>query len=94
MPDLPHIFADRPVNIAVTGPLVRIELGAMRLPKMEGHLPQMLSTETLVMPLEGFVASFGMMESMIKRSIAHGVLKQNYRPIDGVGNASGSVAQQ
>lgn len=94
MPDLSHIVADRLVNIAITGPLVGIERGAMRLLKTEGNLPQLASIETLVMPLDGFVALFGMMESMIKRLIAYGVLKQNHRPIDGVGNASGSVARK
>lgn len=37
MPDAFHLFADRLVNIAVTGPLVRIELGAMQLPIAESR---------------------------------------------------------
>lgn len=93
MPDSSHIFADRLVNIAVTGPLVRIELGAMQLPTAEGQKPQLLPTQTLVMPLDGFVASFGMMESVIKRMMADNVLKQSERPAEGVSNAPGSVSQ-
>jgi hypothetical protein len=93
MLDSSHLFADRLVNIAITGPLVRIELGAMQLPTAEGQRPQLLPTQTLVMPLDGFVASFGMMESVVKRLIADGVLKQNERPSEDVGNAPAAVTQ-
>ena len=75
MPDSFHIFADRLVNIAVTGHLVRIELGAMQLPTTEEQKPRLLPTQTLVMPLDGFVASFGMMESVVKRMVADGIIK-------------------
>lgn len=88
-----HLFADRLVNIAVTGPLVRIELGAMQLPIAEGQKPQLLPTQTLVMPLDGFVQSFAMMESVIKRLVADGILKQNARPAAGAGNVPESVAR-
>ncbi len=91
MPNSLHLFADRLVNIAVTGPLVRIELGAMQLPTAEDQKPQLLTTQTVVMPLDGFVASFGMMESVINRLMADGVLKQNERPVGGVGNAPSSA---
>jgi hypothetical protein len=87
MPSSPHIFADRLFNIAVTGSLVRIELGAMRLPTAEGQKPQLLPTQTLVMPLDGFVASFGMMDSVMKQLVKDGILKQNERPPEGVGSA-------
>lgn len=75
MSNSPHLFSDRIVNLSITGPLVRIELGAMQLPTAEGQKPQLLPTQTLVMPLDGFVASFGMMESVIKRLMADGVIK-------------------
>lgn len=75
MPDSSHIFTDRLFNIAVTGSLVRIELGAMQLPTAKEQKPQLLPTQTLVMPLEGFVASFGMMESVIKQLVKDGVIK-------------------
>lgn len=67
MPDSSHLIADRLANIVVTGSLVRIELGAMRFPTVEGQKPQLLPTQTLVMHLDGFVASFGMMESVMKQ---------------------------
>jgi hypothetical protein len=75
MPNSRHLFADRIVNLAVTGPLVRIELGTMQLPTAEGQKPQLVPNQTLVMPLEGFVQSFGMMEGVIKRLVADGVIK-------------------
>jgi hypothetical protein len=68
-------FADRIVNIAVTGPLVRLELGVMQPPMAEGQKPQLVPTEALVMPLEGLVASMGMLEALIKKLVADGVLR-------------------
>lgn len=41
MHDSSHIFADRLVNIAVTGPLVRIELSTIQLPTAEGQKPRL-----------------------------------------------------
>lgn len=56
----PHLFTDRIVNIAVTDPLVRLELGTRKLPAAEGQKPQLVPSQTLAMPLEGLVQSFGM----------------------------------
>lgn len=75
MPNTSHLFADRIVNLSVTGPLVRIELGTVQIPKAEGQKPQLVASQTLVMPLEGFVQSFGMMEGVVKRLVADGVIK-------------------
>ena len=75
MPNSPHLFSDRIVNLSVTGPLVRIELGTLQLPTAEGQKPQLVASQTLVMPLEGFVQSFGMMEGIVKRLVADGVIK-------------------
>ena len=75
MPNSSHIFTDRLFNIAVTGSLVRIELGAMQLPTAKGQKPQLAPTQTLVMPLDGFVASLGMMESVMKQLVKDGVIK-------------------
>lgn len=76
------IFADRIINIAVTGPLVRIELGTMQPPRAEGQQAQLIPSQTLVMPLDGFVASIGMMEAVVKKLVADGVLKS--RPAEPV----------
>jgi hypothetical protein len=93
MPNSSHLFTDRRFNIAVTGSLVRIELGTMQLPTTKEQKPQLFPTQTLVMPLDGFVASFGMMESVIKRLMDDGVLKQNWRPGEGAGSAPTSVTK-
>lgn len=85
MPNSSHLFADRLFNIAVTGSLVRIELGAMQFPTAKGQKPQLVQTQTLVMPLDGFVASFGMMESVLKQLVKDGVIKmqpQEKKPAD------------
>ena len=70
----PHIFADRMLNVAVTGPLVRIELGTMQMPTGEGQTPQLQATETLVLPLDGFLASYSMLESVVKKMLADGMV--------------------
>ena len=72
---LPHLYADRLLNVAVTGNLLRIELGTLHAPAKEGEKPQLLPGQTLVMPLDGFLASFGMMEAVVKKMIADGVVK-------------------
>ena len=69
------IFADRITNIAVTGAVVRIEFGTLTLPPAEGATPTLTPNQTLVMPLDGFLASFGMLESVVKKMIADGVVK-------------------
>ncbi len=75
-------FADTIINLSMTGQLIRLELGTAELgtaepvTNPEGKQEVRLnSTQTLVMPLEGFVRSFGMQEQLIKKLIADGVLK-------------------
>ena len=70
-----HIFADRLSNLSITGNLVRLELAALQAPAVQGGEPQLMPTQTLVMPLEGFLPSFSMMETMVKKLVADGVLK-------------------
>jgi hypothetical protein len=68
-------FADRIVNIAVTGPMIRIELGTLVLPAGEGATQKLAPSQTLVMPLDGFLVSFGMLESVVRKLVADGVVK-------------------
>lgn len=75
MTQLSQLFADRVINVAVTGPLIRLELGAMAPPAAEGENPSLQVTQTLVMPLDGFLASFGMLETVVKKMVADGMLK-------------------
>ncbi len=72
-----HIFADRIVNIVATGPMVRLELGVMKPPAAEGQPPQLEVTQTVVMPLEGFLPSMGLMEDLVRKLVGAGVLTVN-----------------
>ncbi len=69
-------FADTILNISLTGPLVRIELGTLKATVGADGKQQLHPTLTqeLVMPLEGFVRAFSMQESVIKKLMADGVL--------------------
>jgi hypothetical protein len=70
-------FADTILNISLTGPLVRIDLGTMTpLPGQDGKQElRATPTQQLVMPLDGFVRAFALQEQLIKKLIADGVLK-------------------
>jgi hypothetical protein len=69
-----HTFADRLTEITVTGGLIRLEFGTLKTPVTEGQPPQFVASQTLVMPLEGFVDAFGTMETMLKKLTQAGVL--------------------
>ena len=71
-------FADAILNLSVTGGLVRIELGTLKMitgadGKQELHGTP---TQTLVMPIDGFVRSFSMQEDLINKLMADGVVKR------------------
>jgi hypothetical protein len=70
-------FADTILNVSITGNLVRLDLGTVVPTKTKGGKQELRATPTfqLVMPLEGFVRSFGMQEQVIKKLVADGVLK-------------------
>ncbi len=70
-------FADTVLNIAITGPLVRLDLGVVT-PQADGQGKQQLratTTQQLVMPIEGFVRAFGMQEQVMKKLLADGVVQ-------------------
>jgi len=70
-------FADGILNIAITGPLIRIDFGtATPVTNAEGKQEvQLTPTQQLVMPLEGFIRSFGLQEQIVRKLIADGVIK-------------------
>jgi hypothetical protein len=70
-----HAFADRLTEITVTGGLIRLEFGTLKTPVPEGQTQQFVASQTLVMPLEGFVDAFGTMEAMLKKLTQAGVLQ-------------------
>ena len=77
-------FADGILNIAITGPLVRIDYGtATPVTNAEGKQEVRLNpSQQVVMPMEGFVRAFEAQEQLIRKLIADGVLKvQNPSPV-------------
>lgn len=71
-------FADTDLNIATTGNLVRINLGAIMSIQTQDGKQELRSapTQQVVMPMDGFVRGFSMQEQVIKKLIADGVIKQ------------------
>ena len=80
-------FADAILNIAVTGPLVRIDFGtATAVTNAEGKQDvRLIPSQQVVMPMEGFVRAFDIQERLMKKLIAEGVLKVQAPPSDVVG---------
>ncbi|WP_298232042.1 hypothetical protein [uncultured Azohydromonas sp.] len=74
-------FADAIINITVTGPLVRLDLGTVLSQTKDGK-QELLATPTqqLVMPLDGFLRAFGMQKTVVDKLIADGVIKPQPSP--------------
>ncbi len=72
-------FADLILNISVTGQLIRLELGTLvsKTDTEGNHQFETISTQQIVMPLEGFVRGFSTQEAIIKKLIENGVLTVN-----------------
>lgn len=70
-------FADTILNISLTGPLVRLDLGTVSAVTGQNGQQELRATPTqqLVMPMDGFVRAFSLQEGLIKKLIADGVLK-------------------
>lgn len=75
MPISPPFFADRIINIAVTGPLIRIELGVAEFPDGSGQNPPIIPSQTLIMSIDGFANSFGVLDQVMKKLIQSGMVK-------------------
>lgn len=70
------LFADKIVNVSVIGMLVRIELGQLEPPETSGGQPRLVTTQRLIMPLDGFAASFGMLEAVMKKLVEDGLVQK------------------
>ena len=71
------LFADRILHLAVTGNLVRIEMGATKVPRSPSEPHVQEPAFTVVMPLDGFVQSVDAMNAVINQLVADGVLTRN-----------------
>jgi len=69
-----HLFADRLLNIAVTGHLVRLQWGVMKPPQAEGEKPVLQPSQTLVLPIDGLLTSLDMIEGLVRRLVKDGGL--------------------
>lgn len=69
------IFSDGFGAIAVTGPLVRIDLISMAGRDKDGK-PVFEKRGNLVLPLEGFLRSVGAAEAIVNKLIADGVVQK------------------
>lgn len=80
MSNVGAVFADRMVNVSITGPLIRIELAVFGPAEKQDGNPVLVSSQTLVMPLDGFAASFGMLDVVVKQLVDKGVLSKQDAP--------------
>ena len=70
-----ELFADGVIGVAITGSVVRIDLGAHKIepPPADGaapgQRPGLEFRRRLVMPLDGFAQTFGMLEQVMRRLV-------------------------
>lgn len=68
------LFADRILNLAVTGNLVRLEMGASKVPPSGNGEHVLELAFTLVMPLDGFLQSVDVMNTVINQLVANKII--------------------
>jgi len=71
-----EIYADRVLDIVVTGTMVRVDLGSLALHKGKDDKPQLEFRQRLVMPVEGFLQSFAMILQVVQQLEKQGVIKR------------------
>ena len=75
MPD--ELYADSISGIAITGPVVRIDLVTLALaeddPKKQ---PKAVLKQRVIMPVEGFVQSFGIMSRVMQQLEQKGLVRR------------------
>lgn len=69
-----ELYVDGFGNIMVTGTVVRIDMVSMVEPAGEGSQPRFEHRQRVVMPLDGFLRSFGMAEGVVKKMVDAGVV--------------------
>jgi hypothetical protein len=70
------LFADRIISVAVTNTLVRLEFGVQKPVEQKDGQPMPLElASTIVMPLEGMLASMSMLEDLLRKLAKDGVIK-------------------
>lgn len=73
-----EVFADGIGEITLSGGMVRIDLVSITgTQKNKDQPPQFEVRQRVVMPPDGFLRSFGAMESLVKQLIDAGLIKRN-----------------
>ncbi|CAK0777929.1 Single-stranded DNA-binding protein [Azospirillaceae bacterium] len=73
-----EIFADGFVELSVTGQVVRMDLFSLSATEKDASgSPKLAFRQRVIMPIEGFARSFGMMEGVMRRLIQDGVVTVN-----------------
>lgn len=86
-----EVFADGLIGVVVSGHVVRIDFASQAMPgevssdamARAGVAPgqqdraPMLPRQRIVMPLDGFAQSFGVLEQVMSKLIADGLVKRN-----------------
>ena len=67
-------YADRILNISVTGTVARIEWGVLQAPAKDGEPPTLVRSQTTVIPIDGFVNAFSLMDQTMKKLVGSGLL--------------------
>ncbi|MEO5347355.1 MAG: hypothetical protein H7834_13415 [Magnetococcus sp. YQC-9] len=71
-----EIFCDTFGNIVVTGNIVRIELATLDPTQSDQNNPKLETRSRLIMPLDGFLRSFGMSKQVVDKLTEAGVLRR------------------
>lgn len=79
-------YADRVLNVTVTGGVVRIDLASLAPHRDKDDKPQLEFRRRVVMPVDGFLQSFSMMAQVVQQLEKQGVIKR-------APDASGTGAQ-
>ncbi|MGQ0510708.1 MAG: hypothetical protein ACT4P9_08845 [Betaproteobacteria bacterium] len=69
-------YADRILNVVVTGAMVRIDLGSLALHQDKDDKPKLEFRRRLVMPVDGFLQSFALMAQVVQQLEKQGVIKR------------------
>ncbi|GAB0056713.1 hypothetical protein SIID45300_01024 [Candidatus Magnetaquicoccaceae bacterium FCR-1] len=72
-----EIYCDTFGNIVVTGNIVRIELATLDPSQSDANNSKMETRSRLIMPLDGFLRSFGMSKQVVDKLTEAGVLRRN-----------------
>lgn len=79
MKEIDEIFADGIGNVQVTGGVVRLDLVSYAHDEVskEGQPPtKLVLRQRVIMPVEGFVRSFGMQEEVMRRMLSAGMVSK------------------